>query len=346
MNQTRYSNQDEALQLAIIPLYIGTLNYILLGNAYWAGWRVFLFATALTAVVSFVNWLINNWAGLWLTRLLPHLRQTAIRLTLLFVWCIGTGFLSCMLIYYSYRLVSSDTLPLNPDRLPWALLFNTVIIMIVIALYEGIRTFERWEKTLRETEALKKANLQRQFEGLKSQINPHFLFNSLNTLSSLIEEDPAQAEEFVEEMASVYRYLLRSNETTMATLSNELTFAQSYFHLLRTRYGANIHMEQSIEARYQEYLLPPLTLQLLLENAVKHNVILPDQPLHIQIKTDADGQLRVRNNLQRKNARVLSNQVGLTNIATQYQLLGGGEMRVDDDDQYFTVTLPLIRQTH
>ncbi|GAB3507779.1 hypothetical protein GCM10027341_42840 [Spirosoma knui] len=344
MKAFRYSNQDEAMQLVSIPVYIGILNSILLGRTYWSNWRVFLFATALTLVVAYVNWLINNSVGLFISRQYPLVRQTGIRLLYLFIWCLFMGGVACTSIYLAYTQVSSPTLPLNPGRLPWAWLFNGLTVVSIISLYEGILAFERWERTLRETEQLKKANLQNQFESLKSQINPHFLFNSLNTLSSLIEEDSQQAEQFVEEMASVYRYLLRSNETQLATLADELAFAHSYFHLLRTRYGEHIQLEQTVDPHYQHYLLPPLTLQLLLENTVKHNVILPEQPLHIAIATQPDGRLMVRNNLQRKNSRVLSNQVGLANIATQYELLGGGQLNVEDDAQYFTVTLPLLRQ--
>ena len=331
------------MQLAIIPVYVGVLNWILLGSQYGRNGWVFLIATTLTLVFSVGAWLANNAMGLYLNRVFPKIRQTAARLLWLFGWCLLVGWLCCLALYGSYDWLNLPALPMPPGRLPWAFLFNSLVVMLVIVLYEGIRAFERWERQLRETEELKKVNLQSQFESLKSQINPHFLFNSLNTLSSLIEENPQQAEEFVEEMASVYRYLLRSNEDQLATLANELQFAQSYFHLLRTRYGANIHLKQVVDDRYHDYRLPPLTLQLLLENAVKHNVILPEQPLYIHIETGADARLRVRNNLQRKNTRVASNQVGLATIAAQFRLLGGGDMRVDDDDQFFIVTLPLLR---
>ncbi|MBO0935849.1 histidine kinase [Fibrella sp. HMF5335] len=344
MKFARYSNQDEVMQGLIVPVYVGGLNWILLGNQYWHNGWVFLIATVLTFVTALLAWFVNNAVGLYLNRRFPDIDQTLVRLSWLLGWCVLAGWSCCTFLYGCYFLLNSPSLPMQPGRLPLVLLFNLVVVLMVIIFYEGIRAFERWERTLRKTEELKKANLQSQFDSLRSQINPHFLFNSLNTLSSLIEEDPEQAEQFVEEMASVYRYLLRSNESQLATLGNELTFAQSYFHLLRTRYGANIHLEQAVDAHFHDHLLPPLTLQLLLENAVKHNVILPEQPLHISIRTEADNRLVVRNNLQRKNTRIISNQVGLTNIATQYRLLGGGDIRVDDDDNFFTVTLPLIRK--
>lgn len=339
MNKIRYSEQDGVLQAFVIPIYIGAHNTILLGGSYWQNWRVFLFGTVVAFVAAYGSWILDNLWGLYLNRRFPNVNHTALRVGLLLVGSLVVGVLAVGFMAGVY--VGVD---INPVRIGWALAFEWLMILLVTAIYEGIRTFERWELTLRETEQLKKANLQSQFEGLKSQINPHFLFNSLNTLSSLIEEDSAQAEEFVEEMASVYRYLLRNNENQLATLSAELAFVQSYFHLLRTRYGANIHLEQAVDQRLYDHLLPPLTLQLLLENAVKHNVILPEQPLVIQIQTDNEAHLIVRNNLQRKNTRVMSNQIGLANIATQYRLMGGGNMHVSDDDGFFTVTLPLIRQ--
>ncbi|MBO0930268.1 sensor histidine kinase [Fibrella aquatilis] len=343
MKLARYSNQDEVMQVLIVPVYVGVLNWLMLGNQYWRNGWVFLVATVLTLVAALLAWFINNAVGLYLNRRFPDIDQTLLRLSWLLGWCALVGWSYCLFLYGCYYLINSPNLPMQPGRLPLVLLFNLLVVLMVIVFYEGIRAFERWESALRKTEELKQANLQSQFDSLRSQINPHFLFNSLNTLSSLIEEDAGQAELFVEEMASVYRYLLRSNESQMATLADELAFAQSYFHLLSTRYGANIHLSQAVNEQYETCLLPPLTLQLLLENAVKHNVILPDQPLHISIRTADNDRLVVQNNLQRKSTRILSNQVGLSNIATQYRLLGGGEIRVEDDDQFFTVTLPLLR---
>ncbi len=346
MKIIRYSNQDEIMQLVLVPVYVGVQNWILLGNTYWHSWLVFGLATVITTVIAYGFWLFNNGLGLYLNRRFPFENNIFKRLGLLVLICGLNGFNANLILMGVYNLMQDDywfPVALSVSRLPWAFLSNTLVVIVVIASYEGIRSFEQWERALRETEQLKKANLQSQFEGLKSQLNPHFLFNSLNSLSSLIEEDPQKAEEFVDEMASVYRYLLRSNEIQMATLANELDFAHSYFHLLRTRYGANIQLEQLVDSHYHKYLLPPLTLQLLLENVVKHNVILPENPLRIRIETKPEGWLVVQNNIQRRTSRVLSNQVGLANIATQYRLLGGGEVKVEDNDRFFTVTLPLLQ---
>lgn len=182
-----------------------------------------------------------------------------------------------------------------------------------------------------------------QMRALQSQLNPHFLFNSLNALSALITEAPGKAEQFVDEMASVYRYLLQTNEHELTTLKRELNFVRSYYNLLETRYGQGVSLSVRIDDRFLNFQLPPLTLQLLLENAVKHNVVSANRPLGIQIATNQSGWLIVSNNLQRKPAdRVKSTKKGLLNILTKYQMLGQPLPTVEEDGGLFTVKLPLI----
>ncbi|MFC5408695.1 sensor histidine kinase [Larkinella bovis] len=183
-----------------------------------------------------------------------------------------------------------------------------------------------------------------QMRALQSQVNPHFLFNGLNTLSSLIDESPRQASVFVDELSNVYRYLLRSNENDLVTLFDELRFLRSYFHLLQTRFGSSIALQVTVAPESREALLPPLTLQLLVENAVKHNIILPDQPLTIRIRTTSPDTLIVENNLQRKNLRIESNGVGLSNIDHKYRLLNQPAPLVGEADGWFQVILTLLQQ--
>ena len=144
-------------------------------------------------------------------------------------------------------------------------------------------------------------------------------------------------------MSKVYRYLLRTNEDGLTTLDAEMQFIYSYFHLLKTRYGDGLEMEIRINDKYSEYQLPPLTLQMLVENAVKHNMILKDKPLHILIMTTNSAKLVVTNNLQRKDRMVSSNKVGLTNIVKKYRLMKKEEISVRDDGKEFAVIVPLIQ---
>ena len=193
------------------------------------------------------------------------------------------------------------------------------------------------------TEKLQQQMSAVQMMALQAQLNPHFLFNSLNSLSSLIADEPDKAERFVDEMSSVYRYLLRTNDKDLTTLQTELAFVDSYYHLLKTRYGAGIDLLKNIDAPFLDYKIPPLTLQLLLENAVKHNIVSSDQPLRIHLSTSTDGWLTVSNTLQRKSVnRVNSTQKGLLNILSKYQLLGQPMPTVEETAEAFTVALPLI----
>ncbi|GAB2576812.1 sensor histidine kinase [Spirosoma areae] len=201
---------------------------------------------------------------------------------------------------------------------------------------------KRLKQAEQEHEKLRTANLESQLNALKQQVNPHFLFNSLNVLDSLIDDDPQQARVFLEELSTVYRYLLRANDQHLTDLSSELAFINAYFHLLKTRHGSGLSLNVLVDDRYQTYQLPPLTLQLLVENAVKHNIVLPDQPLTIAILTDDQHRLQVSNNVQRKTVRVVSNGIGLTNILTKYQMLNKPAPTIREADGQFIVTLSLI----
>jgi hypothetical protein len=210
---------------------------------------------------------------------------------------------------------------------------------------------EREQSLRRQLEAdltlqqLSQRHTEAQIRALQSQVNPHFLFNSLNSLSSLIDENPQQAIEYVDELSSVYRYLLRASDQKLATVSEELNFIHSYFHLLKTRHGNSLYLDVSVSNASLGKLMPPLTLQLLVENAVKHNRALPDGPLVIRIRTTEESHLIVENNMQRRNVRVDSNRVGLSNITDKYRLIGRTVPLIEENEGWFRVTLPLLSTT-
>lgn len=213
---------------------------------------------------------------------------------------------------------------------------------LVGGVYEVIYYLKLYRLALTDSEDLKKAKLQTELDALRQQVNPHFLFNSLNALTALIGEDPQKAETFSEELSSVYRYLLRCNDAPLVPLRAELEFLDSYYHLLKTRHGDSLKLIRQVLPGTEDGQLPPLTLQLLIENAVKHNVILPEQPLTINLCTDQANRLVVSNNIQRKLTRSISNGVGLSNILTKYQMLGRPAPIIEDDGREFRVTLPLV----
>ncbi|GAB3275854.1 hypothetical protein GCM10027347_49380 [Larkinella harenae] len=298
---------------------------------------------------GYIGWNLTRWLVRLIQRRYPTLNHTRRRLTLLllaFPFLVNIG-------YFTRHLGHTLIFP-HPgqETFHWDLDFfinylETVGIQIFYhilyyGIYEGFYIFVQWQKTNVEKEALLRTQWQGRFEVLKNQVNPHFLFNSLNTLSSLISENTQRAENFVDDMATVYRYLLQSNDRDLTTLRRELEFIDSYYQLLKTRYGSALSLQVTVDDADKETQLPPLTLQMLVENAVKHNMMLAEQPLTIVIET-VDGFLRVQNTLQRKNIRVESNHVGLSNIASKYKLLAQPTPTIEERDGFFVVQLPLIQ---
>jgi sensor histidine kinase YesM len=344
LKTTSFTQRDNLIALSTLPFYYLLFGYMLIGPLYFQRIDTFLLTTAVVAVIWTPVFFLHALPAIYLRDKLPEVRQTWLRMSLALLVHMVLTSVSIYGFFYGFKWVHFPNYTFSATHLHITLLIGLVGNILVNVVHEGVYTFERWAQTLGETEKLKKANLQSQLEGLKQQVNPHFLFNSLNSLSSLIDEDPDRAEAFIDELSSVYRYLLQSNMAELTTLATELAFIRSYFHLQQTRYGSGLNLTINVDENCLDDQLPPLTLQLLVENAIKHNIVGADQPLHIEIRTDLTGRLVVSNNLQRKVSRVLSNGVGLANIITKYQLLTKSAVRVDEQSEKFVVTLPLISQ--
>lgn len=226
--------------------------------------------------------------------------------------------------------------------LGFSLLSALLIFPVLWTAYEIIFHFAQLRHTQEEKEKLEKEKLKAELQQLKGIINPHFLFNNLNSLSSLIAEDPESAQDFLDELTKVFRYLLRNNETDLTPLSQEMGFIKSYYNLLQTRYGKAIKMEIHIDEDYQSLLIPPLTLQLLVENAVKHNRLQQDNPLTIELVTRPGNKLEVRNNLLKREGHVESMGIGLQNINARYKMLHQSGVNIIRDERNFSAVIPLI----
>jgi sensor histidine kinase YesM len=199
------------------------------------------------------------------------------------------------------------------------------------------------KKTLLASEILQRENIQFKFEALKSQLNPHFLFNTFSTLISLIQENPLLAEKYTQNLSNVYRYILSSKDKELVMLKEELDFIDSYMFLISIRFDDNVTVEINVEKELLEYYLPLLSLQLLLENAVKHNVVSKRKPLHISINSDGAAVV-VRNNLQKKSSIENSTKIGLKNIKNRYELICSEKVDIKQSDDHFSVKLPLVKE--
>lgn len=220
---------------------------------------------------------------------------------------------------------------------------NMLCCTLIVGTYECLYYLRQWKRLFIESEKIQKSTLQVQCKFLKDQIKPHFLFNSLNSLTTLIYQDPEKAEQYVEEMAAVYRYLLKKNGKALTSFKEEKEFLSSYLLMLHTRFGDALIIDMQINEYYDDFLIPPFVLQLLIENAVKHNIVSKSKPLTISLYMDEQDQLHISNNIQKKRTPPPSEKTGLHNIFARYRLLQVKKSpRIIEEDGVFEVVIPLI----
>lgn len=229
-----------------------------------------------------------------------------------------------------------------PPTLLQVLLASIFLVIMVSSIFESIFLFKKYREAELEREKLARINLQSQLETLKNQVNPHFLFNSLNTLIGVIPEDQDLAVEFVQKLSTSYRNILTFRNERLISLAQELQALESYIFLLKMRFQDKICVNKKIELDLNEHLIIPLSLQMLIENAVKHNIVSAKKPLHISIKSDGH-YLIISNNKQIKVQDHNSTKVGLSNIKERYRLINHTEVSVRETEDVFEVKLPLIK---
>jgi hypothetical protein len=221
-----------------------------------------------------------------------------------------------------------------------------ILIVVTVFVYKVIYTilfsYRQYAVTQIETVQNERKQLELQFEALKSQLSPHYLFNSLNTISSLIYNDPQTAEQFIRRLALTYQYILSTQHKKYVSLSEELDFVQSYYYLLRIRFQQSLTLEVNLPRSIMTSPIPPLTLQLLVENAVKHNTITPEKPLLIYISSVDNTQLKVTNTKNESVQSSASFRIGIENIRKRYEFFTAKKIEVRDDEK-FMVALPVLR---
>jgi len=235
-----------------------------------------------------------------------------------------------MIRLYSFFLVGST-----------ASVIFSLIVTLLISLFLHSRVFLlSWREAAKDAEKLQKESVIAKYESLKNQVNPHFLFNSLNALTNLVYEDQEKAVKFIKQLSEVYRYVLDTRSREVVDMNEELQFLESYLFLQKIRFGGNLKIEINITTLKSK--VAPLALQMLIENAIKHNVVSSENPLVVRI-IEHDGFIRVENNLQKKMSLDKdSSKLGLENICKRYEFLSDKKVEIVKSDNKFTVTLPVI----
>jgi len=333
---------DLPIMLVGIPLVAFFMPLLFFGGTLENGLLAYLPKVRVSLLFTCFYWFTMRWATLFFRHRFPEYKDTRKRILYLFLI---TVVLVSMINHFCYDI--HDYLMTeghNPDLTPFDYSKATfIIVFLVLSLYEGVYFYYRWKLSLVETERLRKENISSQLDALRSQVNPHFLFNSLNTLTYLIPEDSDKAVRFVQQLSKVYRYILEIRNRSLITVAEELDFLDAYQFLLHERFGNNLKIELNIDPAVHQLQMIPLSMQMLLENAIKHNIIAQNQPLRIEIIADAsrDGML-IRNRIQPKQQAQVSTKVGLDNIRSRYAFYTNDNITVSTQDGWFSVQLPLL----
>ena len=224
-----------------------------------------------------------------------------------------------------------------------SIILGLLVTVTIISIEVSAQFFRQWKNSLIEVEKYKTESAQAQLQNLKEQVNPHFLFNNLSVLSSLVYKDQDKAVDFINQLSKVYRYLLDSRNTELISLQEELTFIKSYIYLLEIRFDKNIRFDIQINESAMKLYLPPMALQMLVENTIKHNEVSAELPLTVSIIAQ-NNLLEVKNNLQARLQQEESSKTGLNNIRERYKHYTDKKVEVLSDNKFFTVKLPLLHQ--
>ncbi len=319
-----------------IPLITGMIN-----GKNFSNWEVkmsFLY----TIAIAFIIWQGNRYLHFTLRSYFDWFNKPLKKIvTLLLAISFYTIPVSSVLLVGWYYIFGQG-------RVDWnVVVTSTLIIMICVIfithVYETVFLVKESESEMLRNEQLERARAEAELEALKNQIDPHFIFNSLNTLSYLIEARPAKAKKFNDNLAEVYRYILQNKARELVLLRDEMEFLKSYFLLLKIRFEKAVQLELNIpDESLDQFLIPPISLQILAENAIKHNEFSDSQPLVIKIDQMED-HLQITNSIKKKTLRKPSSRIGLNNLAERYKLTTGKDIQINQDEKEFIVKLPVLK---
>jgi hypothetical protein len=337
---------DRLIALFIIPIIAFIIPIVFFGRRFNAeplyNWRIYYSAL----VITFFNWIGDRYLIIWARNKYPNFEDTKKRLIfqtviILVYMLVVTNILGFLLDYFFDVSCDSFYQKSIPDVLIDSNSASIFCTLCIAAVYETRYFMTELKNSIQEKEMFKRESLEAQLSALKTQVNPHFLFNNLNTLCAIIPDEPKMAVNFVQQLSKVYRHILEVKDEQYVELAHELEVIQSYAFLLKTRFGNNLNIMINVGEEQLKRKVIPLAVQLLMENAIKHNVISIDRNLSINIYTE-NNYLIITNNLQLKNMPVDSTSLGLNNIRNRYKLITDLPVVVVETETNFTASIPLL----
>lgn len=292
---------------------------------------------------TFLMWIMlwegNGYMTNWISKHISWIEFPVKRFFVGVISTVGFTVLSMVLIMFFFE----NAFGMSFGRGYIYTIYGSIVVTILISLFLHGRAFLMyWRQATLDKEKFEKESIAARYEALKSQVNPHFLFNSLNALTNLVHENPDKAVTFIKQLSDVYRYVLDTRDQEVVSIEEELKFLNAYLFLQQIRFGEKLVIDNQIRDR--SFFTTPLALQLLIENAIKHNVIAEDEPLTIRL-FERDGYVCVSNNLQRKKTLTEpSAGIGLENIRKRFHLLTKEEVQITDGPAVFEVCLPKLKR--
>lgn len=340
---TGYRINDIGFRLILIPFFGITIPLItgMINQRNFSHWHIKL-SFLYTILIAFVIWEGNRYLHFtlrsyfdWINK--PLQKIGVLSLSIIFY----TVPVSVLLLIGWYHLFAAGVI--NWNVVTESALIILIAVIFITHVYETVFMVKESETEQLRNEQLERARAEAQLEALKNQIDPHFIFNSLNTLSHLIEEKPARAKQFNDNLAEVYRYILQNKARDLVLLRDEVEFVNTYFQLLKIRFedAVQFHLNIAPEA-LDQFLIPPISLQVLAENAIKHNQFSENFPLVVDIAL-RDSLLLVENPIRLKTLRKPSSRIGLQNLRERYLLTTNREIVIAERENRFTVTLPILK---
>jgi two-component system LytT family sensor kinase len=303
----------------------------------------FIYDFIITIAITFLVWEGNLRIDSWLNIRFPWVKNVGKRI---FVHSIFAAVYSTLAIHIPNAAYSHYVCNMPEDQktnlMISSIVIGLLISFVILSIEISTQFFRQWKQSMLEVERYKTESVEAQLQNLKNQINPHFLFNNMSVLSSLVYKDQDKAVDFINQLSKVYRYLLDNRNNELVTLENEMEFIKSYNYLLQIRFDTNIIFKTEIRSDKMVMLIPPMAIQMLIENAIKHNEISTEMPLTISIENE-DNKIVVSNNLQLRNNPEISSKSGLQNIKDRYQFYTSEMVEVNQEQKKFIVKLPLLR---
>jgi two-component system, LytTR family, sensor kinase len=341
----RYSNREPMILIWVMLPYVVILNTIAFGSCIFSSLKEFTISFLITTVYIFAVYAVFGMVAVLIKKRFPANSDLFRRIGAMLPVFYAMNVLMLAGFYALHNWFQPLSCQIREQTYWWAIVFACIASTVITFLNEAVANWQSWKISITENEQLKNSYQKTRLLGLKGQVNPHFLFNCFNSLSSLINDNEEEAEKFLDEMTKVHRYMLRSDDEQLVSVDEELRFVHSYLYLVKARFGDTIRSTIEVKELDRIKQLPPLSLQVILENIIYTNAATKEEPLLISISSGANDVLVIKNSLNPRMRKDNSEyEEGLDNLVNKYKLLNQPAVAITETQVEREICLPYIEK--